>query len=131
MRTSTRGARQEWIASGPALVRSIAEVPDGAHLYVPFQWAGLSIAYGFPRGVRVFFDPRNDCYSAETFRTFNAFDARSAPAARTRDRLAATDTNAALIESTHPLASFLDHESGWKLVAQTERWRVYDRNRDP
>jgi hypothetical protein len=122
-----RRAPADWIASGPALLRSIDRVPDGARLYVPFQWAGHSIAYGFPRGVRVFFDPRNDCYSAETFRTFNAFDSKKAAPERTRERLDASGTNAALIETKHPLASFLDHEPGWSLVSETGGFRVYER----
>ncbi len=61
-----------WVSQGPDLVASIGEVPGGARLYAPFQWAGLAIWYGFPRGIEVFFDPRNDCYSAESFREFDA-----------------------------------------------------------
>jgi len=121
-----RRAPAQWVASGSDLLPALDRVPDGASLYVPFQWAGLSIAYGFPRGVRVFFDPRNDCYSAEAFRMFNAFDTYDGPEP-TRGRLDASGTNAAIVESKNPLVPFFDHDPGWALAAATGAFRAYAR----
>ncbi|HEY1955605.1 MAG TPA: hypothetical protein VGH28_08330 [Polyangiaceae bacterium] len=45
----------------PALV---AELPNDAHVYAPFAVAPIVTWYAFPRGVRVLYDPRNDCYPA-------------------------------------------------------------------
>jgi hypothetical protein len=109
---------EDWIAEGGELVPSLADVPDGARLYAPFQWGGFAIWYGFPRGIRVFFDPRNDCYTADAFRQFDAFDLRGTTPDRMRSILASTDTNAVLVPARHPLAALLAHEVGWKLLAE-------------
>jgi hypothetical protein len=50
---------------GAAWVRALDRVPDGARLLVPFSAAGVAIWEAAPRGIRIFYDPRNDCYSAD------------------------------------------------------------------
>jgi hypothetical protein len=117
----------DWIKSGRTFEQSMDHVPEGANLYIPFQWAGSAIAMGFPRGVRVLFDPRNDCYSASTFRMFTALGARGAPPSETRERLTTTGTNAVVVDDEHPLVAFLKKEAGWKLLARPGPWRVYGR----
>lgn len=44
----------------------IAELPEDAHLYAGFLSTGHALWLGVPRGLRILFDPRNDCYRAET-----------------------------------------------------------------
>jgi hypothetical protein len=140
------GLRSEeaWIAEGTELVPSLADVPDGAHLNAPFQWGGFAIWYGFPRGIRVFFDPRNDCYTADAFRRFDAFDLLGTTPDQMRDILATSDTNAVLVPAKHRLAALLATEPGWKLRAehgaywtdehgpiddgQHSKWVLYTRN---
>jgi hypothetical protein len=124
-----RRAPDEWVESGPALKQTIDRVPDGASLYAPFHVAGLVIASSFSRGVRVFFDPRNDCYSASTFRDFNVLRNASSSAAIIRDRLAVSGTNAVLVDDSSSLVSVLDKEGGWSMVARSGKWRVYVRER--
>jgi hypothetical protein len=68
--------------------------------------------------VRVFFDPRNDCYSAESFREFNSFDLKSTTPDRMRQILAKTETNAALVPAKHALAALLAQEPGWRRVGE-------------
>lgn len=124
---TARRAPDDWIESGPALRRAIDRVPDGANLYAPFHVAGLVIAESYSRGVRVFFDPRNDCYSVSAFRDFNVFDNPDSTSAKIRDRLAVSGTNAVLVDDTPPLASFLDRENGWRMVTRSGKWLVYRR----
>jgi hypothetical protein len=50
---------------GPDVVELVRGAPEGAHLYAPFRSAGLVIWEGAPRGIRVLYDSRNDCYSPE------------------------------------------------------------------
>jgi hypothetical protein len=55
----------EWIAEGlggPPFVRLAKALPHGARVFTPFTSGGLMIWLEGTRGVRVFFDPRNDCY---------------------------------------------------------------------
>lgn len=62
-----------WVA--PALgsgsvARLVRHLPDGAHVWAPFDASAVVIWEGAPRGVRVFFDPRNDCYGPDTWDAF-------------------------------------------------------------
>ena len=77
-----RPAADEWASGGLGLVRSIAALPDGARAVVPFPTAGIAIWYGFPRGVRVFFDSRNDCYSTQAFAAFWSLETNAPPEVR-------------------------------------------------
>jgi hypothetical protein len=123
--TCHRRAPEEWVAGGAALVRSIAALPDGANAFVPFPAAGVAIWYGSPRGVRVFFDSRNDCYSAEAFAAFWALEtATTAPLLRRRV-LSESRTDAALVSKAHPMAAFLAGEPDWVLSSQEGDWRVF------
>jgi hypothetical protein len=122
---ATRRAPEEWAAGAGSFLPLLDAVPDGSHVYAPFGWAGMAIWYGYPRGVRVFFDSRNDCYSPETFVTFLALGARSAPAARLREQLAATTTDAVLVSSEHPLFAALAGDASWKPVREAGAWRLY------
>ena len=50
---------------GASLLRLASALPDGANVVTPFRSAGLVLWLESPRGVRVFYDSRNDCYSPE------------------------------------------------------------------
>jgi hypothetical protein len=89
---------------GAAWVPLLARVPDGARLYVPFSAGGVAIWYTAPRGVRVFYDPRNDCYSADVARDAFALEFGTADAELT---LAKYDTTYALTPRSHPVARAL------------------------
>src|SRR5205823_5687162 len=69
---ATRRARPSsaWVdetLGGPAFVELVDAIPDGAHVYAPFAPSSLVIWLASARGVRVFFDPRNDCYGFATW----------------------------------------------------------------
>ncbi|HEX4351456.1 MAG TPA: hypothetical protein VHZ95_01055, partial [Polyangiales bacterium] len=103
----------DWIDPDYAFFAALSDIRDGARLYVPFRVAGMAIWYGFPRGIRVFFDPRNDCYSASTLRAFAELgDARTAPS-RARSILDRSRTDAVLVPPSHALAQQLMTASGW------------------
>ena len=116
----------ELMARGPALLHGLRSVRNGSHLYVPFQEAGVAIWYGFPRGVRVYFDPRNDCYSPETFRSFLRLGERATPKTMALQILARSQTDAVLIPKGHPL-SFLGEEPGWARQFAEGSWSLYGR----
>jgi len=123
--TNHRRAPEAWVGGGASLVRSISALPDGANAFVPFPAAGVAIWYGYPRGVRVFFDSRNDCYSAEAFAAFWTLETATTPPLQRRKALGDSGTNAALVPKGHPMAGFLASEPGWVLSSQDEDWRVF------
>ena len=116
----------ELLARGPALLHGLRSVREGSHLYVPFSEAGVAIWYGFPRGVRVFFDSRNDCYSPETWRSFLQLGERGIPKPVARQILDQSHTDAVLIPKGHPL-SFLGDEPGWAQQFAEGSWSLYGR----
>ncbi len=122
--TSVRTA-DDWIARGRPLRALLASVPDAARLYAPFQQAGLALWYDAPRGVRVFYDSRNDCYSVKTYREFRELEAPSVIPLRRRAILDETRTDAALIQQDHPLVPILSASAGWALAGQADDWRLY------
>lgn len=124
--STARRPAGELLARGPALLRGLRSVRDGSHLYVPFSEAGAAIWYGFPRGVRVFFDSRNDCYSPETYRSFLLLGDSRTPKPSALGILARSHTDAVLIPKGHPL-SFLGHEPGWALELAEGSWSLYGR----
>jgi hypothetical protein len=106
----------DWINRELAFVEALPAIAPGAKLYVPFRAAGMALWYGFPRGIRVFYDPRNDCYSVQTLRDFAKLgNAQTTPAEALRI-LAASGTDAVLIPSTHPLAATLATAVDWRRV---------------
>jgi hypothetical protein len=128
--TGGRSARSlDWIGNGPALVRAIAALPNHARAFTSITTAGLAIWYGAPREVRVFFDSRNDCYSAETFTTFWSLEARTTPPEARRKALDEAGADAALVPEGHPMAEFLAREPGWTLARTGGPWRVFLRDR--
>jgi hypothetical protein len=77
---STRSSAQWLEPTARAVDALLAGVPDGARLYLPGRRGGQAIWYTHPRGVRVLFDLRNDCYRPETANAQLALDGRDAPA---------------------------------------------------
>jgi hypothetical protein len=60
-----RRPRADWLGDklgGPDAGAAVDALPDGARAFAPFRVAPVVIWYGYPRGVRVLYDPRNDCY---------------------------------------------------------------------
>jgi hypothetical protein len=122
-----RRTSEQWIQEGPSLLPLLARVPPGAHLFAPFDRAGLAIWYGFPRGVRVFYDSRNDCYSPETYRAFRDIETSLIPAAGVRAELERTGTDAMVVRDDQPLERFLLHAADWRLAQKSGLWNLYSR----
>lgn len=123
---SLRRSAGDSIAEGPAFLRALSAVRPGSRLYAPFSEAGIAIWYGFPRRIRVFFDSRNDCYSAETARAFWRLGDSATPSMAAREILVRTGTDAALIPSDHALA-FLKDDANWSERYREAGWLLYER----
>lgn len=120
-----RRTEREWIDGGPDFLAALDAVPDGARLYVPFPRAGLAIWYGWPRGIRVFFDPRNDCYSEKTFVTFMALADPATPDAEVASVFAATGTNAVVATHRHRVAQWAARNPAFRSTGSAGAFRAY------
>lgn len=123
----------DWIdpsIGGPAFVVEADALPSGARVWVPFDAAGVALYFESPRGVRVFFDPRNDCYSPEVARAAFAIEARNGD----RDpgaTLARFGADRALVMKAHPVADALARSTEWRLDRQRADWLTFARRGSP
>jgi hypothetical protein len=104
----------DWLDPDYAFADSLSAVPASARLFIPFSHAGYAIWQGYPRGIRVFFDPRNDCYSPQTLKDYVALNATKTPAARARELLDTSGTDTVLVPSSHPLVKTLANAPEWE-----------------
>jgi hypothetical protein len=118
----------EWIA--PAIgdaefARLAEELPPGAKVYAPFQSSGLLLWIAAPRGVRVFFDSRNDCYDADVAEAAFALE-RDDPsgAVEVLDR---HGTGFALVPMSHPVYRALAGDAGWSNWRRAGQWVGFER----
>lgn len=124
MELQLRGDR-DWIDSGPDLLAALDDVPDDARLYIPFSRAGLAIWYGRPRGIRVFFDSRNDCYSAETFTKFRSLGGSELSDEQIASVMASTRTNAVLASARHRLVKWAAQRPEFRAMHTSGAFRSY------
>jgi hypothetical protein len=103
---------------GRAWLEALGRVPDGAHLFVPFPAGGFAIWFGWPRRVRVFFDPRNDCYSAPVAETFLALDRGALPLADATAALVQAGTTHVLVPNKHPLMTELRASDAYRVILE-------------
>jgi hypothetical protein len=120
----------DWIdgsVGGAAVLTEADALPNGAHLWVPFDASGLVLYFESPRGLRLFFDPRNDCYSPEVAEAAFGIEARRGdpdPGAT----LARFGTEYALVMKTHPVATALTSSPRWRLARAHEGWLTFARS---
>ncbi len=97
-----------------ALVRAL---PEGARVYVGLPFAGWALWVGGPR-LRVYWDPRNDCYPAEIVREALDLEDGRATAAEAQRWLAARGAGHAVVVCAGPTARLL---TGWAETARRGR----------
>jgi hypothetical protein len=124
---------ERWIApeaDGPALWQLAGELPRDAKVYAPFDFSGLVLWLGATRGVRVFYDPRNDCYPpevAEAAFSLERSDAtQGAPAVL--DRWGA---ELALVPDSHPVFGALSTSPSWSPWRRAGPWTAFQRRHPP
>jgi hypothetical protein len=105
----------------------LAAVPDGANVFAPFPQAGIVIWYGVPRGLHVFADSRNDCYSPATLEAILALESPGTPAVDRTRALEASRTDAVLVPCAGPLASVVSVDPRWTLAEKDGDWCAFRR----
>jgi hypothetical protein len=121
----------EWIApaigdGGFALLAD--ELPPGANVYAPFQSSGLLLWLAAPRGVRVFYDSRNDCYAPDVAEAALALERDVEPSEATAllERYA---TGFVLVPTSHPVYRALAGDAGWSKWRGAGEWVGFERAR--
>ncbi|MEI8258286.1 MAG: hypothetical protein WCJ30_21630, partial [Deltaproteobacteria bacterium] len=103
----------------PALAR---EVRPGARIFTTFEHTGVVIWYATPRGGRVLYDVRNDCYTEATAVDAGVLQRPRAPGASPLEVLARRGVDTVLVLATHPLAGILAGEPRWREDARRGAW---------
>ncbi len=129
--TASHRAREESVAAGADFFRTLDAVPDDSRLVVPFPTAGLALWYAFPRGVRVLYDSRNDCYSPATFAAAWTLDGAQASSTARRAALAASNADTALVPAWLPLRGDLARDPDWTLIREAGSWSAFRRAAPP
>jgi hypothetical protein len=110
---------------GNDLPNLVASVPAGARVYATFVQTGVVIWYGAPRGIRVLYDLRNDCYGRQA-----ALDAITLQKSREGPRvelqvLARNRVERVIVRSDHALAGILRGAVAWRLLARRGDWLLF------
>lgn len=122
---------------GASFLRLVSRLPDGANVLTPFRSAGLVLWRDAPRGVRVFYDSRNDPYSPEMRRV--GLTLLDRPPAEIVDQLQRHGTTYALVPSPQGVQATprrgydgaLDAAPDWSPWARDGDWCVYARRPPP
>jgi len=118
---------------GPSFLRLVSRLPDGANAVTPFRSAGLVLWLASPRGVRVFYDSRNDCYS-EDMRHVGLTLLERSPGAIV-DELERRGATVALVPSPRGAQAqqrrgydgALAAAPGWSILTRDGDWAIYAR----
>jgi hypothetical protein len=129
----TEGAWIDPELGGGSFLRLADRIPDGGNAVAPFRSAGLLLWRASQRGVRVFYDSRNDCYSPEMRHL--GLTIREMPPDSVVAQLESHGTSYALVPSP-PWAqpsqrtgfdAALSTASGWSVMARDGVWGLYAR----
>jgi hypothetical protein len=112
----------EWVGpalGGPELWHLAESLPPRARAYAPFQPSALLLWVGRVRGVTVFFDPRNDCYSAAVARMGFELEMPDVTDAAIMADLSHARTEYALVPEGGRVARAL---SSWRVAERDGAW---------
>jgi hypothetical protein len=121
-------APADWIGTklgGSESVALIGELDAGARVYAPFATSGLVIWLGAPRGVRVLYDPRNDCYGRELSADAFALGNKHVEAADAKRVLERWRVEHVVVPSDEPLYALLETAPEWRRVSERGAWKHF------
>jgi hypothetical protein len=123
-------ARDAWIAprlGGGPFVRLTEALPPGARVYTSFASTGLLLWLASPRGVRVLYDSRNDCYSSELVAAGFDLDEGNLGKDAMRAILERYGTDYALLPRVAPVAAALAESHDWAASRTDGEWTLFER----
>lgn len=102
----------------------------GRGAYVPFDAAGRFLWLA-GEGTRIFFDPRNDCYRAETALAAYAIEEGDCTGACVETTLVGAGVEVAIVPDGHGAADALARGDAFTAVRSEGGWTLYERAGDP
>lgn len=112
-------------AQGGDGLRALIDGAPGARVVVPFAASGWALWWGLPRGVRVFYDARNDCYPEAVARAAFALERGAS-----LDLIEASRADAVIAPDGHPLADAARRDERWALSSRAGAWSRWERVSD-
>lgn len=121
----------DWVSQkvgGPAFVRLARALPDGARAYAPFATTGLLLWLDSPRGVRVLYDARNDCYSVDLVALGFGLDEGTLTRDAIRSAFDRYGVDHAILQTGGALFAALSTSDSWTVVRQDGGWGLLARS---
>ena len=121
----TRTANDEVDASlgGHSVLTLAAALPAGAHVYAPFLASSVILWEAAPRGVELFFDPRNDCYPPDVI-----LASARMPTDPAADRvLVERGADHAIVRDASVVGASLAASASWERVETAGAWALFRR----
>jgi hypothetical protein len=117
-----------WYGWQSPMARLAEQLPDNAKVLVPFQASGLVLWLVAPRGGHLFFDARNDCYSASTARAYDELlEQRSPSPADLEEILNRDGVDQVIAPSAAKIAMTLSHDPDWTRTHTEGRLALFER----
>jgi len=101
----------------------------GRAIYAPFDAAGR-VLWLADADARVFFDPRNDCYRAETALAAYAIEEGDCTGTCLEQTLTSAGVDVALVPDAHPIAETMSASRVFRAVRREGDWQLFVRS-DP
>ncbi|MEZ4407137.1 MAG: hypothetical protein R3A52_11745 [Polyangiales bacterium] len=106
-------------------LRALVDGAAGARVVVPFAASGWALWWGLPRGARVFYDARNDCYPEAVARAAFALEGGAS-----LDRVEASRVELVMAPEGHALAEAARRDARWVVSARSGAWSRWERVSD-
>lgn len=123
-------ASDEWIAGnlgGAEVASLVRSIPDDSRVWAPFQTSALVIWVGAPRGVRVYYDSRNDCYPEEVARTAWEIGSRDKSGNPVLHTIASTSADVIVVPVDGSVATAARSGPCWQQTHRFGRWAAHRR----
>jgi hypothetical protein len=125
---ASRGVVLDDALGGPALPALAADArARGRATYVPFDAAGAFVWYALPYGSRVFFDPRNDCYGADTILAAVQMEEADCVGTCAVDALVERGVEVAIVREAHPTFDGLAESDAFVAARTIDDWTLFVR----
>jgi hypothetical protein len=131
---SRRNQPDNWIdpmLGGKEVVSLVRGLPDGARVVVPFQTAGVVLWFAGARGIRVLFDPRNDCYGPAVARAGYLLASNTVTQEQVAEVLARFPPDYALLPRSSPVFAAMLRMPSWTESRTAGQWVAMHRKAGP
>jgi hypothetical protein len=110
---------------GKAIRPLVRALPDDARVFSELSPSSVIIGRASQRGVRVFWDTRNDCYSLDTWRAARTLVGRRATSATRIELLESRRATHVILPARHPTLLALAETKHWVRSRAVDDWELW------